>query len=487
MHIYPVVRCSLAALLALCCIGLCAFNAAKSEIPAPSAPALSEDELPDTTLPPRPSSDTDYEALAHAVFADAPQAPASDFTYEEVKTGIKLTAYQGTGGTVIIPATIGDKPVTSLGDELFRDNTALTALYIPDSVTEIGTSLLAGCKSLQALRTPQMGKSRADQQYLAYLFGGTSAQNGAFKIGSALDTVILSDAFTKLDSQAFFGCYRLIMVILPATVNEIGSYAFSGCSSLKYVTLSDALTTLGEGALSECTSLTSLTIPDNVKKMGLGLLMGCTSLVELSLPFVGQTPTENNHLGFLFGAKAYTWNASFTPTSLAYLTVRHGDIANYAFYECDDLFSVTLPTDATSIGVRAFHGCHRLLSIDLPASVTHMDDMAFSDCKSLSAITLSEQLVEIGMQTFMDCINLKEIIIPDGVTMLPPSLFAGCKRLQKVTVGHALTTVDDAVFRHCISLTSFCTSDGAAVDASRVAIGRDNDALINCGVLPAAD
>jgi hypothetical protein len=295
MHMHSIKRCFIALLAALLALSSAACSTPSDTTALPTPPTRDDNELPTPQEIPSYADDTPYQELAHQPFLHAAAAPAADFTYEKTADGIKLTAYQGTGGTVIIPATIGDKPVTSLGDELFRDNTALTALYIPDSVTEIGTSLLAGCKALQVLRTPQMGKSRADQQYLAYLFGGTSAQNGAFKIGSALDTVILSDAFTKLDSQAFFGCYRLIMVILPTTVNEIGSYAFSGCSSLKYVTLSDALTTLGEGALSECTSLTSLTIPDNVKKMGLGLLMGCTSLVELSLPFVGQTPTENNH------------------------------------------------------------------------------------------------------------------------------------------------------------------------------------------------
>ncbi|MBQ8719305.1 MAG: leucine-rich repeat domain-containing protein [Clostridia bacterium] len=486
MHIHSTARRMIAALLALGILCLAACTAADPGLPTIQTPTLSDDELP-TTPPTRPSSDVDYEALAHAVFSDAKDAPAADFTWEESAEGLTLTAYHGAGGVVIIPASLDGKSVIALGDELFRDNTAIIALSIPDTVTSIGTSLLTGCKSLQVLRTPQMGKTRTDAQYLAYLFGATSAQGGAFKIGSALDTVILSDAFTKLDSQAFFGCYRLIMVILPKTLTDIGSYAFCGCSSLKYVTMPEALTVLGEGALSECTSLLSLTIPDSVKEMGLGALMGCNSLVELSVPFVGQTATENNHLGYLFGAKAYTWNASFTPASLAYLTVRHGEVGNYAFYECRSLYDIALPPKSMQIGVRAFHGCHNLLSVELPDGITHIGDMAFSDCRSLTDVTLSDQLVDIGMQTFMDCVNLKEIIIPDGVTMLPPSLFAGCKRLEKVTVSDALTTVDDAVFRHCISLKSFCTPSGAPVDADRVAIGRDNDALISCGVLPSAD
>ena len=184
MHIHTFGRRLLTALLAASLLSLSACSAANTDFSI-STPTLSDSELPNTTPPARPLDTTDYQALAHAVFTDVPEAAAADFTYEATEGGIKLTAYAGQGGTVIIPQEIDGTQVVALGDELFRDNTAITALSIPDSVTEIGASLLAGCKSLQVLRTPQMAKTRKDAQYLSYLFGGASAQSGAFKIGRA--------------------------------------------------------------------------------------------------------------------------------------------------------------------------------------------------------------------------------------------------------------------------------------------------------------
>ncbi|MBQ7337767.1 MAG: leucine-rich repeat protein [Clostridia bacterium] len=481
MHLFNVCKKPLAAFVALAMTAALVGCAADPDISyGTQEPTLSDDELPAAWDGARPTDTTDYQGLAHAVFENIPVASGADFTYESSDDGLTLTAYTGAGGVLVLPDEINGTPVTALGDRLFKDNTAITALAIPDSVVRIGQEVLNGCRSLQVLKTPQLGETRQSDGYLAYLFGGTSPQLGAFKVGSALDTVILTDALTSLDTLAFYGCYRLIMVLLPDTLTEIGSYAFSGCSALKYVRLPDALTTIGDGAFSECGSLQTLTIPDSVTQMGLGALMSCTSLVELSIPFVGQTRTSNTHLGYIFGAQSYTWNRDFLPSSLQFLTVRSGDISNYAFYECDGLYSITLPESCTQIGVRAFHGCTSLRQIALPDSITHIGDMAFSDCRYLTSITMGDNVVEIGMQAFMDCINLTEITLSDEVTMLSPSLFSGCKRLASVTVSDKLTTVDDGVFHDCISLTTVRTHSGNTLDATKVAIGRDNAALENC-------
>ena len=468
-----------AATLAVLLLGSAVSCTRSQQAPDYTAPSLElrEDELP-TPLDSALTEDlTDYEGLAADAFADVTVASAQDFEAVSVAGGLKLTAYTGEGGKVIIPEEIDGKPVVALGDALFKDNTALSALFIPDTITAIGTELLSGCRSLTALRTPQLGATRESEGYLAYLFGGTSAQVGAFKIGSSLDTVILSDAMTTLSPLAFYSCYRLVMVILPERMERIGDYAFYGCSSLRYVSMHEGLRKIGDGAFADCTSLISFTVPGSVEHIGLGAFMSCTALEQISLPFIGETKTTNTHLGYIFGAESYNWNSSFLPARLQKVTLQSGNVPSYAFYECTNLYYVTLPDDCTSIGVRAFHGASSLLAINVPDSVTHIGDMAFSDCLWLNDVALGSGLTEIGMQAFMGCINLKTIALPDGVTMLTPSLFSGCKRLERVVVSDSLTTVDDGVFHNCISLISVTTKSGAALDTARVSIGRDNGVL----------
>ena len=51
---------------------------------------------------------------------------------------VTITKYAGTESTVILPSTISNWPVTKIGEDAFQDNTTITSVTIPDSVTEIG-------------------------------------------------------------------------------------------------------------------------------------------------------------------------------------------------------------------------------------------------------------------------------------------------------------------------------------------------------------
>lgn len=51
---------------------------------------------------------------------------------------VTITKYTGTESTVILPSTINSWPVTKIGEAAFQDNTTITSVTIPASVTEIG-------------------------------------------------------------------------------------------------------------------------------------------------------------------------------------------------------------------------------------------------------------------------------------------------------------------------------------------------------------
>lgn len=51
---------------------------------------------------------------------------------------VTITKYTGKESTVILPSTISSWPVTKIGEDAFQDNTTITSVTIPASVTEIG-------------------------------------------------------------------------------------------------------------------------------------------------------------------------------------------------------------------------------------------------------------------------------------------------------------------------------------------------------------
>ena len=52
------------------------------------------------------------------------------------------------GGSITIPSTIGGYPVTGIKRYAFENCTGLTAIIVPDSVTNIGNGAFKGCTSL---------------------------------------------------------------------------------------------------------------------------------------------------------------------------------------------------------------------------------------------------------------------------------------------------------------------------------------------------
>ena len=55
-------------------------------------------------------------------------------------------------------------------------------------------------------------------------------------------------------------------------------------------------------------------------------------------------------------------------------------IGDYAFMDCSDMTSVTIPEGVTSISVGAFEGCTALTSVTIPEGVTSIDEGAFYGC-----------------------------------------------------------------------------------------------------------
>ena len=114
-------------------------------------------------------------------------------------------------------------------------------------------------------------------------------------------------------------------------------------------------------------------------------------------------------------------------------------IGEYAFYDCRELTSITIPANVTSIERGAFHGCSGLRSAG-PIGGGYNVEFGWTE--------------EIPRSAFAFYSNLTSIIIPDGITGIGYEAFSGCSSLTSITIPASVTSIGWSAFRNCSGLTS---------------------------------
>ena len=182
-------------------------------------------------------------------------------------------------------------------------------------------------------------------------------------------------------------------------------------------------------------------------------------------------------------------------------------ICDSAFYGCDFLSEIVIPSSVTSIGDSAFSYCASLSEIVIPSSVTSIGKGAFSCCVSLSEIVIPSSVTSIGYKAFCGCSSLKYIsipksviglngnpfvewkgkleclspnfvyeddvlfnkdksriisfrnqniesyVIPSSVTSIGDRAFYGCRSLSEIAIPSSVTSIGDWAFSRCASLS----------------------------------
>ena len=113
-------------------------------------------------------------------------------------------------------------------------------------------------------------------------------------------------------------------------------------------------------------------------------------------------------------------------------------IGDSAFYACQWMTSVSLPSTVTTIEDYGFYACTGLTSIALPEAVTTVGNLAFSFCTGLTSIDFPEAVTSIGDYSFYSCTGLVDLVIPNTVTHLGYGAFVFCDGLQSVVIGSSV-------------------------------------------------
>ena len=245
-----------------------------------------------------------------------------DYTYTVSNGEATITKYNGSGGAITIPSTVGGYQTVHIGDHAFSNNPYLTSVIIPYNVTTIGSWAFGSNPSLTSITIPD---------------SVTTIGDSAFK-GTSLTSITIPSSVTSLADRMFNTCSSLTAInVDAANVNyasvdgvlynkALTTLITCPARTTGTFTIPSSITTIGSGAFDSCTSLTAIIIPDSVTIIDGNAFYYCTSLTSMIIP-----------------------NS----------VIR---VAN-AFGDCSNLTTVTIGSGVSEIGSWAFDNCSSLTSI----------------------------------------------------------------------------------------------------------------------------
>jgi len=159
--------------------------------------------------------------------------PESDFKYKIEFGGATVLSYVGKATELAVPPTLGGYPVKKVGDYAFSGQN-ITAVALPESVTELGRMVFHNCAELRGVTIPS---------------GVSAIGDGAFMGCERLEEVTLPRELRVIEGNLFNGCVSLSRITVPEKVTSIIRYSFLGCVSLKEVYNQSPFITLTKGAI----------------------------------------------------------------------------------------------------------------------------------------------------------------------------------------------------------------------------------------------
>lgn len=235
------------------------------------------------------------------------------------------------------------------------------------AVTDLGTAAFKGVNTIQTF------------DELRYFIGLNTISLDAFRDCRNLTMVTIPHNVSYIKSNAFNGCSNLTNIIIPKNVTQIESYSFYGCSNLSKIVFPNKIISIGDNAFYGCSSLLDITLPNELASIGDNAFRGCSTLKNITIPesitFLGND--------VFFGCKGLSAFYGKYASADNRCLIRYGELIAFAPY---GLSEYIIPDKVNVIGESAFYQCQELISITIPQSVIAIKNYAFSYCYHLKSL-----------------------------------------------------------------------------------------------------
>ncbi|MBR4730112.1 MAG: leucine-rich repeat protein [Prevotella sp.] len=234
------------------------------------------------------------------------------------------------------------------------------------------------------------------------------------------------------------------------TVKEIAENAFEGCHYISSVEIPNTVVTISDFAFAACYNLKSIYIPASVRYIS-------------NYAFANSTGREKMEVD---------------PNNPVYESLNSNAIINKTNKELvAGCKNTVIPASVTKIGQAAFYSCNDLGHVFIPSNITEMGSQAFAFNSGINTIVVDDEntvfesgknncIIDKSTKTLLWASNKTAIpstvesigryaftnrthttvYIPEGVSVINSYAFYGCSNLSLLTLPTSLTSIDNYAF-----------------------------------------
>lgn len=370
---------------------------------------------------------------------------------------------------VVVPQIYNGAAVTTIIENAFYNRKNVVTISIPDTIELVGINAFSGTEKLTAINVYEVsgnhkryyssydGALIRDDMGTVYLEAFPRAKTGKFTIPegvqiirnrafqySKINTVIIANTVTSIQTQAFYRCSDLARIEFQGgrTVNvSLEAAMFYNTPNIKEIKLPAMINEINIDFFKSLEKLTTIDVEAG------GTMYGSSNGMLTNA--IGDT--------LIYAPNAY--KDGYTVPN----TINH--IANGAFASHTGLTSIVIPKHVMSIGKSAFENCTGVTTITFDGG--RVDDLtigekAFAGCAQLRSITFGTEgatktdtgAIKIGANAFApdaNSVNLTTLTFGDGVNIksIGSKAFADQTALYNLTYGKnvVVEAIGDNAFR----------------------------------------
>lgn len=429
--------------------------------------------------------------------ADAASS-ASDFQMD----GTTLVSYTGSKSNVSVPST-----VEVIGRSAFENNTAITQVNIPDSVKQIEPYAFWGCNNLEQVKLGEGLYEVGDYAFTncprlrTVSFPDNISRIGimAFADCVSLRNIRIPYTVYSVEDTAFDGCYRLEIEYDIGTEGERFALYFAEkkkeMPEYEDIDEYEDVVTETPAPVPDVTPAPTQTPVSTLPGRELGSTVVVGNMAVVFMDNTSPNVSTGNPSGIQGAMPDQTMSEYTTEKNkgtVKYTLVDGKVLADRAYYGYQNLNSislpegmeeigefsfarsslqaVTIPEGVSSIGYGAFYHCDQLTEVQLPSTITNIEPKAFDYTgwvKNFLAEGDTDFLIAGDGILIAYRGNSEHVTIPEGVRQIGPEVFQGHQEIKEVSVPGTVEIIGEAAFAQCGNLTELTGMSGVKIIRDR--------------------